>query len=401
MLCGIGGGKTWCGVHWILKQITEFPNATGFIGANTYSQLRNSTLSAVFNEFTRLGITFKYNSSLGHLHCFNTKIICKSMENYDVIRGIEIGWYWLDEAAYTDPEAFNVLVGRLRDKKGPLKGLITSSPSGYNYLYEYFDNRGDKHTSDFNLIHATSYANKYLPDGYIDSLKSQYSQKFFKQEILGEFINIQSDTVYYAFDDQLSVIDSYQVNPREPICITYDFNIGVGKPMSLAIFQYINDIFYFFEEVIIEGMRTEDTIDELEAKNIFEKSNKYIVHGDASGNSRTTNHNRTDYDIIRKRLSNLDIVFEIDVPNANPPVRKRHIVVNGQLKDANDNTHVKITKNCKTIIKGLKQTKLRDSANYVEDDSDAFQHVTTAIGYGIIKQMDRKKTPSRFGVSRI
>lgn len=403
LLCaGIGSGKSYIGAHYIIKRTLDYPKALHFIGANSYSQLRDSTLAALFSVLQDLNIPFSYNQNHGLLEFGYGRILCKTMDNYNMLRGIEIATFYLDEVRDLKREAFDMIMGRLRDRKAyKLEGRLTTSPSGHNYLYDYFDPQGEKNNPNFGIIHATSYANTHLPAGYIDSLKSQYSEKFFRQEILGEFVNIQSDTIYYAFDEKLSLIKSYNVNDRYPICISYDFNIGVGKPMSVAIFQYIDNIFYFFDEVVIEGTRTEDTLDEMEARGLFDLSRHYIVHGDASGNSRTTNYNRTDYDIIRKRLSNIDISFEIDVPNANPPVRKRHIIVNGQLKNANGNTSIYVTKNCKTIIKGLKQAKLRDKASYVEDDSDSFQHVTTAMGYGILKQIEKASKPSRFTIGRI
>lgn len=403
LLCGgIGSGKSFTGAHYIIKRVLDFPNALHFIGANSYSQLRDSTLSALFGVLQDMGIPFSYNQNHGMLEFCKGRVLCKTMDNYNMLRGIEIASFWLDEVRDLKQEAFDMIMGRLRDKKAStLQGRLTTSPSGYNYLYDYFDSKGEKNTSDFGIVIASSYANKHLPAGYIDSLRNQYSEKFFRQEILGEFINISTDVVYYAFDEQLSIIDTYEISYRDPICISYDFNIGVGKPMSVALFQYRSGTFYFFDEVVVEGTRTEDTLDEMEGRKIFEKSRHYIVHGDASGNSRSTNYNRTDYDIIRKRLGNMDVSYEIDVQSANPPVRKRHVIVNGQLKNANGITSVKITKNCKTIIKGLKQTKLRDRAAYVEDDSDSFQHVTTALGYGMLRQLDRAATPSRFSMGRI
>ena len=73
------------------------------------------------------------------------------------------------------------------------------------------------------------------------------------------------------------------------------------------------------------------------------------------------------------------------MPLANPPIRTRHIMMNGQLKNANGKTNIKITKNCKFCIKGLRLSKLKDGGNYIEDDSDDFQHITTAMGYAVVK----------------
>jgi hypothetical protein len=403
LLCaGIGSGKSFIGSHYIIKRVIDYPKALHFIGANTYSQLRDSTLAALFRVLQDLEIEFSYNQNHGLLQFLNGRVLCKTMDNYDMLRGIEIGTMWLDEVRDLKRDAFNMIMGRLRDKNAKtLEGRLTTSPNGYNYLYDYFHPLGQNYNENFGMINASSYANTHLPSGYIESLRSQYSTKFFQQEILGEFVNIQADNIYYEFDQDLSVIEKYKVDFNNPIIISYDFNIGVGKPMSVAILQYINGIFYFFDEIVIEGTRTEDTLDEMDAKGIFQLSTKFIIHGDASGNARSTNYNKTDYDVIRQYLSKLNLHYEVDIPSINPPIRKRHIIVNGQLKNANHETHIKVTSNCKTIIKGLKQAKLKSGANYIEDDSDYYQHITTAMGYAITRRLDKINKIPRINFGRI
>jgi hypothetical protein len=37
------------------------------------------------------------------------------------------------------------------------------------------------------------------------------------------------------------------------------------------------------------------------------------------------------------------------------------------------------------LNEGLKYTKLRDGSDIIEDDSYKFQHVTTALGYALVR----------------
>ena len=85
------------------------------------------------------------------------------------------------------------------------------------------------------------------------------------------------------------------------------------------------------------------------------------------------------------------------VPRKNPAIRLRHNIVNAYLKNANGDVRLKVSSNCSTIIDGLRHTKLKPGANFIEDDSFHAQHVTTALGYALY-QMDlsqRKKQISQ------
>jgi len=64
--------------------------------------------------------------------------------------------------------------------------------------------------------------------------------------------------------------------------------------------------------------------------------------------------------------------------------------VNAQCCNDLNQVRVKFYKNVPVAIQGMKLTKLKKGANYIEDDSakSPYQHVTTAIGYGICATID-------------
>ena len=253
---GIGGGKTWTGVHWVIKKSVENPKSLGFIGANTFSQLRNSTLNAVFQELMRLDIDFTYNQSSGMLELNGKRWLCKSMDNYDALRGIEVGEIWLDECAYMKEDAFNVIMGRLRDKNGSLACLLTTTPKGYNWFYHHMHFNGDSYNEKNNvLIHATSQDNTFLPAAYLDVASDQYDERLLKQELGGEFLNISSGLVYYSFEKEINVKPCL-VNSRAHIWVGMDFN---PHKMSAVIGQVINNELHIIDEIFdtTQGSNTE------------------------------------------------------------------------------------------------------------------------------------------------
>jgi hypothetical protein len=82
MISGIGGGKTYAGGIWVLNKSKTNPKSLGFIGANTFSQLQNSTLRALFNELERINVPYEFNKTSGFLKIGDKEWLCKSMDNF-------------------------------------------------------------------------------------------------------------------------------------------------------------------------------------------------------------------------------------------------------------------------------------------------------------------------------
>ena len=90
----------------------------------------------------------------------------------------------------------------------------------------------------------------------------------------------------------------------------------------------------------------------------------------------------------------------MNVRKSNPGVRTRHIVVNGQLKNSKGNNLVKIVKkNCPTLMLGLRSVDLKKGATYAENDEPHYQHITTALGYGIMRAIEGKRVAFRWSYS--
>ena len=69
----------------------------------------------------------------------------------------------------------------LREEPG--RAWATSTPRGFNWLYETFTNGGP----DYEVIKSSTRANPYLPREFIASLERSYTADWRKQEIEGEF----------------------------------------------------------------------------------------------------------------------------------------------------------------------------------------------------------------------
>ena len=363
LLAGIGFGKTFTGVHWVIKKIKTSPKSLGFIGATTYSQLRNSTMACVFNELSRLEVPFSYNQSTGILSIQKKKFLCKSLENYDPLRGIEIGEMWLDECAYIKKEAWEVMLGRLRDKKGKLDALLTTTPKGFNWLYDYFHPSGEKYNAEsFKTIQGKTHDNIYLPEGYINSLEEQYDSKLIQQELHGEFVNITTGRVYYAFNRETNVAEIKDDKTQTLYC-GMDFNVN---PMTAVIFQYYNKTFYAIDEFFLPDSNTATT-----ARKISEKYGSSVkIIPDSTSHKRST-AGVSDFEILRQYFNEI-------MSTRNPYVIDR---VNNMNRLFEQKRFV-ISPRCVKLINDLERVTWKDGKNELDQSKDKMLvHISDAAGY--------------------
>jgi len=244
------------------------------------------------------------------------------------------------------------------------------------------------------VFYSNTEENPFLDPAYIAQLKADMSPREADRYIRGRWVEIRAEFIYYEYDSraQYRAALAYQVDAKQMVHLTFDFNIGVGKPMSCALFQFDGDAFHIFAEAVIEGARTADILEDLDARGLLAKELRYEINGDAAGKHRDTRSSRSDYDIILQGLAGRGIKADYNVPLANPPIRTRHNKVNAYCKNDNGKRRLFIYKGCKISDEGMRLTALKKGAGYIEDDSKAFQHVTTAIGYGILSTLQKHST---------
>lgn len=418
MLSGsIGSAKSLLMAHIAVRQCLNTPKSIGMLGRRSLTDLRDTILRKVIDHIEadlKEGVHYEFNKSTGRIIFYNgSELICRSWADrrYSKMRSLELSFACIEELTENSSEDFKEFykevvarVGRLPHIKKNFIICATNPDSPAHAAYDYFiaSKLPTRH-----VYYSVTEQNPFLPKSYIEGLKNTFSPQEAKRMLFGEWVEIRTEFIYYSFDTSRNVIDRYEINYQYPILISYDFNIGVGKPMSACLSQYINSVFYFFDEVIIEGSNTLETCEEMIARGILDMPTKFIIRGDAAGRSKSSKYNRSDYDIIEKAFKNYEpkhgekMLVEIDVPLSNPPIRKRHIIVNGQLFNYNEQVSVFITKNCETLIKGMRLAKLKKGGNYIEDDSDSYQHVTTALGYNILRELDNRESSTNFSQGSI
>lgn len=390
----VGSAKSLLLAHLIIVHCLEHNGARVAICRRAMPQLRK-TLWVKIKEHLRgssliEGKHWKTNESrLEIKFCNGSEILSHTWADghYDKCRSLELSMVAIEELTENDTDDFfkelRPRVGRLPHIKQNLIVAATNPDGPSHWAHEYFISSS---SNTRHVYYSLTEQNPFLPSWYIEQLKAEYDPKMAQRMLYGKWVEISREVIYYAYDRSRNYRDTdYTVDSRFPVHISWDFNIGIGKPLSCVLFQFINDTFHFFDEVVVEGMRTEGSCEELDGRNLLKSEWQYIINGDASGFNRNTRSTSSDYDIIKKYFANhkSKLKFDLQIPSANPLIRERHNKVNGYCFNELGQSRLFIYKNAKTADKALRLTQLRKGARFEEDDSKDFQHIGTAIGYGI------------------
>lgn len=251
---------------------------------------------------------------------------------------------------------------------------IVTTPEGYKYTYELYNDCEYKDKKDFRLFKAKTYENKFLPPDYIDNLYNQYSSELIKQYIEAEFINLTQGKVYYAFDRVENNTDK-KYNKNLPLELCVDFNIN---PMRWCLIQHENGKDYVIDEIAATNTTTE-AMAKLVAKKYGEKT-FYIIYGDYSGNNGSTRSLSTDYDIIKSVLKNVQLQVQW-----NPPVVDRINAVNSRFRNSRGERRLFINiDNCPLLLNDLEQVVwMKDKKDIDKKSNSDLTHSSDALGYNI------------------
>lgn len=396
----VGSAKSLVLAHLIVDHCLSYENAAVGIGRLALPRLKETLCQKIREHLYNTGVEYKYDESKGSFKFANgSKIIPFSWtdKKYEKFRSYELSAMVFEELSENHGEHQKAYkeaagrVGRLTHVPEAWIGCASNPDSPTHWVYDYFIN---SQSNNRKVYYSLTTENPFLPDWYIDGLLEIYDSKTAQRMIYGKWVEISDEVIYHTYDRDHNYRDqSYQVQEHLPVCIAFDFNIAIGKPLSVAFIQYVGQQIHVFNQVVIEGLKTRQALEEALEKGLLQPHRKYIIHGDRNGKNSDTRNNNSDYDIIEEFMQEHNLDYEMDVPRSNPGLKERHNLVNGRICNAKGIRRLFVYKDAPKADEGFRLTALKKGANYIEDDSKDFQHITTAIGYSICAHLDGLARP--------
>ena len=404
----VGSGKSTLLAHIVLTHVLFNSGSRFLIGRLSMPALRstvfNKILEHIGNDLVENKDYFVNLTTASIKFRNGSEIISRSWadKKYFKVRSLELSGAAIEETIETPEDDFykeiKMRVGRLPHVKENIIISATNPGSPSSWIYKYFidPNSGTKKHQTRHVYYSRTEENPFLAPQYIEQLKQDLDPKLARRMLYGEWIEIQDEVIYYQYDASRQYREeTWTPPPGHKILISFDFNIGDGKPMSAVALCKVDNIYHAFAEVIVDGARTDEIMAEFFDRKIITKDRQYEIHGDASGKARNTSSKRSDYEIIKEALDRNGITYDYKVPLANPAIRTRHNAINSLCLNELGETRLYVY-NCPTLNQGLRLTAFKKGGKIVEDDSKRYQHITTALGYAIVRdQYDDKRGASK------
>lgn len=411
-LAGIGSGKTHLGGVLSAFYAQKFPQAVGFIGANTYNQLNTSTMLRIREVWRDV---FGWREGTDYVvgkqppkgfetggHNFDRYdgicsfrggaiIFLGSLDNAKAHDGKQFAWAILDETKDTKEEDVKeVILGRLRQ---PVFGfdddfqLRINPDGGFNPMYiltspakvqwinewfgldqhraeieatiyskdQYFENEGNGRCV---AISSTYHNAANLPPGYIQRILDNNTDERGKALIYGNPFTRTGGEFYSSFSAARH-IGKVGFMPGLPVHITFDQNVVPYITALLWQVEMAGDKMRLrqFAEFCLPNPNntTERLCQSIKAK-WGDAMQTVFYYGDASGHHRDTRGVATDYDIVAREMRRWLVNGSDRTDRRNPPVLQRRDWINKEL-EGKGRMEVLIDEGCKNTIADLTYLK--------------------------------------------
>ena len=402
-----GSAKSILMAHLAVTHCLFNPGSRALLARKAMPDLKSTIYKEILEHISEdlvEGVDYWINETSASITFSNgSEIISRSWSDkrYKKGRSLKISFLVFEELTENteeDKEAFMTLKARLRRLPHVKENVLiaaTNPDSMSHWVYKYFFD--EKKETRF-VFKSITTDNPFLDPVYIRQLKEDLDPIQAQRYIYGEWVDLTKDRVYYAYNKEVNYKDKHNFEMIDELRLCHDFNIGHNKPMSAAAAVKVGSVYHIIKSFHVDGARTSDIMEEIASSGLLDKCRRITVYGDASGKNKDTRSIKSDYDIIKYFLANYRtkdnraIPFEMKVPLSNPPIRRRHNVVNSHF--INENKQVRIFIYDMWLHDGFMQTAFKKSADLVEDDSLPQQHITTAIGYMIDYDINRNSEKS-------
>ena len=378
---GYGAGKTRTMCAWTTCLALDNPNTTGILFAPTGPLVRDVVIRSLEDYWTELGISFEYRAS--PLPEFKVMlpmgpviVLCRSMENWQRIIGINASFIGADEIDTSKTEiasrAVEKFLGRLRAGKRRQLGMF-STPEGYGIMWKLMEDEADK--PGRKLYRASSTDNPYLPEDFIDGMRAMYPPNLLNAYINGIFTNLTQASVYPEFSRELNRSDQNAPTENDTLFVGLDLNVD-RCVMAVCVQQ--SDGIHVIQEWVARD--TPGVVERLR-----QEYQPWIDHGqlivcpDASSQSRSSkNAGISDFGLMKQAG------LRLQTQASNPFIRDRVLTLNTLILNAKGERQLFVHPDCKLMLRGLEQQAYSQTTQQPEKGDGGVDDLSgqmDALGY--------------------
>ncbi|MGQ7247586.1 terminase large subunit domain-containing protein [Halomonas sp. V046] len=247
-------------------------------------------------------------------------------------------------------------------------------PDGLNHyydLYQYALSSGDPEWAAYHWKSA-----EILPPDVVESAKRIMSAKQYKQEFEASF-ETATGRIYEDYSKHNHTDAS--IAPHEQLCWMHDQNF---TPLSSAIGVRRGDDLYLLDEIVLESAISRQSATEFVERYADHENKHVLIYGDPAGRAGEKHGHASDYTEIEDVLREHGWKFSRKVKKKAPAIKDRQNAVRAKVCTATGERSLYVNPTtAKWCDKGLSTVQLQKGSTFQEDQTNQYQHITTAIGY--------------------
>ena len=253
---GRGSGKSKAGAIRAVRYMLAWPGSLGVVTAPTYDMLHSSTLIVFMETLDQFGFVrdqdYVYNHTREEivLRPVNSKVIFRTTEKPERLRGMSIAWFWMDEPRESPLVAFQNLQACMRQQGYPHQGWCTTTPVGKrHWTYGMFYRRAaarEGYLAEHGLTERVEGArfvaypartrdNPFGGEALYQQMIATYGEDSaaMRQEMNGEFV-LMAGLVYDGWNPARHVLPKKDW-PGRPEKIIAGVDFGFRNPSAIIV----------------------------------------------------------------------------------------------------------------------------------------------------------------------
>lgn len=381
---GRRSGKTERFKRFLVKQANAVPGQY-FAAAPTHTQakkifwddLKAFTLSCTHSRKPSESDLIIYTPNGSEIHVIG-------LDKPQRIEGIPWTGGGIDEFADVKADAWEANILPALNTVNPTRPdyrawcWLLGVPDGLNHYYDLCQQAETGQDPNFKVFHWKSA--EILPPDVMDAMKRAMSEKQFKQEFEASF-ETAGGRIYENYSTANTTTAA--IEPHEQLMWMHDQNF---TPLSSAIGVRRNNgkDLYLLDEIVLTSAISKQSAIEFVEKYKDHRNKHVLIYGDPAGKAGEKHGHASDYTDIEGVLKAHGWTYTRKIKPAHPAIKDRQNAVRAKIRTASGDISLYVNATTAPWChKGLSTVQLKEGSTFQEDQTNQYQHITTAIGYCI------------------
>jgi hypothetical protein len=247
-------------------------------------------------------------------------------------------------------------------------------PEGLNHYYDLAQFAKTANDPEWRLY--TWHSSAILSPEKIEAAKRRMSAIQFRQEYEASF-ETALGRIYEDYSEENHT--SEEIQPHERIMWCHDQNY---TPLSSAICTERERGLFILDEIVLTSAVSRQSALEFVEKYKDHKNKTVYIYGDPAGRAGEKHGHASDYTEIEDVLKEHGWSYDRRVSRAHPAIKDRQNSLRAKICNAMGERSLFVNPaRAKYVDKGLSTVQLKGGSSFQEDQTNEFQHITTAVGY--------------------